>query len=107
MANLPVLTVQFVNSVHEEIAGNQQLVDQMNNRSNHGPSYKMFDDNTTQVLAESRFLLRSLDHMQRVIDAPGVNVSQKATALATILVQSIRFGMYLQRKISDRDGLII
>lgn len=105
MNNNP-LTVDFLNLVYEEMAGNQQLTMQLEGKSNAGPTYKLYDDNSTQALANCRFVQRTKAHMEKVLNAPA-SPEIRGQALLAIVVGCIRFGMYCQRKVNERNGMIV
>jgi hypothetical protein len=99
------LTIEFVDSVFVEMQGNQQLVDQLQGRENAGIQYKLGEDQSTEVLSRAKYTDKAVRFLTRILDSPA-GKTEKLAAILWMVVGSIKFGMYIQRKYNDRGGII-
>lgn len=99
------LNPEFVDAVFVEMTGAQMLAEQLMGKENSGIQYKLGEDRSTVILTKCKFTDRAVQFVTKRLDS-GAPKHEKLAAILYMVVGSIKFGMYLQRKVNSRNGII-
>ena len=102
------LSQEFVHACFKEMSGTQMMDTAIHDKPNMGPAYRVSNnDKTAEVLAESAFVKTLVNNCTAMFSNQNVPVSLKIEFLVTALVASVKFGLYLQRRVNERGGMIL